>query len=140
MASELIDIVVSLTEIMEEETSRLLAPGRHLDFAEMAAAKIKLATALEARMAEHARNRDAWLATLDTDTRDRLAAAIQYLGEVAQVNARVLERQIDLSTEMMCTVAAEARRLSGTRSAIYGASGILSRSDLATPISINTSL
>lgn len=140
MASEFIDIVTSLTAIMEEETARLLAPGRHADFAEMAAAKIKLVAAIELKTSEHARTRVEWLATLDAETRDRLAAAIQHLGAAAQVNASVLERQIDLSTEMMGAVAAEARRLSGMRSATYGASGVLCRSELATPISVNASL
>ncbi|EIZ78718.1 hypothetical protein WSK_2766 [Novosphingobium sp. Rr 2-17] len=140
MASEFIDIVTSLTAIMEEETARLLAPGRHADFAEMAAAKIKLVAAIEIKTSEHARTRAEWLATLDGETRNRLTAAIEQLGVAAQVNARVLERQIDLSTEMMGAVATEARRLSGMRGAIYGASGVLTCSELATPISVNASL
>lgn len=140
MASEFIDIVTSLTAIMEEETVRLLSPGRHRDFAEMAAAKIKLVAALEMKTAQHARMRGDWLATLSDEMRDTLTAAIKHLGAAAQVNARVLERQIDLSTEMMDAVATEARRLSGARSAIYGSSGILSRNDSASPISVNSSL
>lgn len=140
MANDFIDIITSLTAIMEEETARLLAPGRHSDFAEMAAAKMKLVAAIELKTVEHARGRAEWLASLDDETRDRLTAAIQHLGAAAQVNARVLVRQIDLSTEMMSAVAAEARRLSGTRSAIYGAGGTLTRTDVATPISVNASL
>lgn len=140
MASEFIDIVTSLTAIMEEETARLLSPGRHRDFAEMAEAKVKLVAALETKIAQHARTRADWLATIDDETREMLTGAIEHLGAAAQVNARVLERQIDLSTEMMDAVATEARRLSGSRSAIYGSSGILSRSDNATPISVNSSL
>jgi hypothetical protein len=54
--------------------------------------------------------------------------------------ARVLERQIDLSTEMMGAVAAEARRVTGSRSSIYGARGRVARSDAAAPISVNASL
>lgn len=140
MASEFIDILTSLTAIMEEETAVLLAPGRYSDFAEMAAAKIKLVAAIEIKTAGHARTRAEWLATLDDATREALFAAIRHLGTAAQVNARVLERQIDLSTEMMGVVAAEARRLSGMRSAVYGASGVLCRTELATPISVNASL
>ncbi|WP_010219703.1 hypothetical protein [Sphingomonas sp. PAMC 26621] len=140
MASEFIDIITSLTAIMEEETVRLLAPGRHADFAEMAAAKIKLVSAIELKTSEHARTRAEWLSTLDEETRGRLTGAIRHLGAAAQVNARVLERQIDLSTEMMEAVAAEARRLSGMRGATYGASGVLCRTELATPISVNASL
>jgi flagellar biosynthesis/type III secretory pathway chaperone len=140
MASEFIDIVTSLTTIMEEETARLLAPGRHRDFTEMAAAKIKLATALEVKTAEHADTRAEWLNALDSDTRQRLIDAVRHLEAAAQANTRVLGRQIDLATEMMETVAAEARRLSGGRSAIYGASGMLGHSQRSTPISINASL
>lgn len=140
MAREFIDIVTSLTTIMEEETARLLAPGRHSDFAEMAAAKIKLAGQLERQVMAHASRRDDWLAELDEETRDKLTAAIRDLGAAADINANVLDRQIDLSTEMMSAVASEARRLSGTRRAIYGASGALCRTEVATPISINASL
>jgi flagellar biosynthesis/type III secretory pathway chaperone len=140
MASEFIDIIVSLTTIIEEETARLLSPVRHRDFAEMAAAKMKLVSTLETMAARHGRTHADWLATLDDETRETMAAAIHHLGDAARINARVLERQIDLSTEMMATVAAEARRLSGTRSAIYGASGAVSRTEVATPISVNARL
>jgi flagellar biosynthesis/type III secretory pathway chaperone len=140
MANEFIDIVESLSAIMEEETALLLSPRRYSDFAEMVAAKVKLVAAMEIKIAEHARTRVEWLASLAEETRDLLMAAIRQLGEAAQANAAVLARQIDLSTEMMAAVATEARRLSGMRGAIYGASGILCRTELATPISINTSL
>lgn len=140
MDSEFIDIVTSLTAIMEEETARLLAPGRHADFAEMAAAKIKLIAAIELKTSEHDRTRAEWLSTLDDEMRDSLTNAIRDLGTASEANARVLERQIDLSTEMMEAVATEARRLSGMRGAIYGASGMLYRTELATPISVNASL
>lgn len=140
MTNDFIDTVTSLTAIMEEETARLLSPGRHSDFAEMATAKIKLAAAIQIKTSEHAGMRADWLASLDDETRSRLTAAIAELGVAAQANARVLERQIDLSSEMMAAVATEARRLSGMRSAIYGAGGALNRSELATPISVNASL
>ncbi len=140
MVSEFLDIATSLTTIMEEETARLLAPGRYRDFGEMAEAKAKLVSALELKIAEHARGRTEWLDTLDQSTRDELTDVVQRLGAAAEANARVLERQIDLSIEMMGVVAAEARRLSGMRSSIYGASGVLSQTEMATPISINSSL
>jgi len=140
MASEFIDTIASLTAIMEEETARLLSPIRHRDFAEMAAAKIKLVAALETMTATYDRTRPDWLTALDDEARETLSAAIRHLGAAAQVNARVLERQIGLSTEMMAAVATEARRLSGMRSAIDGAGGIVSRTEVATPISVNASL
>lgn len=140
MSIEFIDIITSLTAIMEEETARLRAPGRHRDFAEMAAAKIKLVAALEVEMTGQMPTPAQWLDLQDDDARDLVATAINRLGVAAQDNAIVLARQIELSTEMMGAVAAEARRLSGMRSAIYGASGVVSRLELATPISINASL
>jgi hypothetical protein len=51
MPDNYLDTIVSLTAIMVEETARLEAPGRHGDFAEMAAAKIKLVAALETEAA-----------------------------------------------------------------------------------------
>lgn len=140
MASEFIDTIVSLTMIMEEETARLLSPGRHRDFAEMATAKMKLVATLDTIIATQERTRPNWMTTIDDETRETLNGAIRDLGEAASANARVLERQIDLSTEMMGAVADEARRLSGSRSAIYGASGIVSHTEGATPISVNASL
>lgn len=140
MASEFIDTIVSLTAIMEEETARLLSPVRHRDFAEMAAAKVKLVASLETMSAARERTQPEWMSALDDETRETLRSAVGALAEAARINASVLERQIDLSTEMMGAVATEARRLSGSRSAIYGASGIVSRTEGATPISVNASL
>ncbi len=140
MPNDYLDTIVSLTAIMVEETTRLQAPGRHRDFTEMAAAKMKLAAELEAEAAARERTGDDWLAALGEDAREKLAAAVKDLGIAAAENARVLERQIDLSTEMMAAVAAEARRLTGSRSAIYGARGRVARSCAAAPISVNASL
>jgi flagellar biosynthesis/type III secretory pathway chaperone len=140
MANDFIDIATSLVEIIEEETARLLAPGRHRDYAEMTAAKIKLAAALEVQVARRNRTRDQWLDSLDAETREAVTETVSRLLAAAEANARVLERQIDLSTDMMGAVAAEACRLSGTRSSTYGVRGMITATDAATPISINTSL
>lgn len=140
MATDFIDTIVSLTAIMEEETARLRSPVRHRDFAEMAAAKIKLVATLDTIIAARERSGADWMATLDGETREAVRDAIERLSTAARDNATVLERQIDLSTEMMAAVASEARRLSGSRSAIYGASGMVSRTEGATPISVNASL
>jgi hypothetical protein len=140
MPNNYLDTIVSLTAIMVEETARLQAPGRHGDFAEMAAAKIKLVAELETEAAARERTGDDWLATLSEEMRENLAAAVRDLGIAAAANARVLERQIDLSTEMMAAVAGEARRVTGSRSSIYGARGRVARSDAAAPISVNASL
>ena len=140
MAVELTDLVVSLTAIMEEETGRLLRPGRHADIAEMTAAKAQLVAALEARNAQLSRERPDWKERLEPDERLRLAGHVRALSEASILNARVLQRQIELSTEMMAAVAAEAQRMTGARGATYGQGGVLSHTDQATPISLNTRL
>ncbi len=140
MPNDYLDTIVSLTAIMVEETARLQSPGRNRDFTEMAAAKIKLVADLETEAAIRERTGADWLATLGADDRDKLAAAVRDLGVAAAENARVLQRQLDLSTEMMAAVAAEARRVTGSRSAIYGARGRVARSHAAAPISVNASL
>lgn len=138
MASNLIDIMASLTLIMTEETERLGARERALDLAELAAAKVRLVGVLETELARLNREQPGWAEALDEETRERLANTLIALGDASTVNAQVLERQIDLSIEMMGAVAAEAKRLSGNRAATYGARGDLSQMDLATPISINS--
>lgn len=140
MTAELIDLVVSLTAIMEEETGRLLSPGRHSDLAEMSAAKGTLVAALETRNAKLNRERPDWQAQLGPEERTHLAARVRELSDASILNARVLQRQIELSSEMMAAVAAEAQRLTGARNATYGQGGALSRTDQATPISLNARL
>jgi len=140
MPNDYLDTIVSLTAIMVEETQRLQSPGRDRDFTEMATAKIKLVADLETEAAKRARTGDDWLATLSDDAREKLTGAVRDLTIAAAENARVLERQIDLSTEMMAAVATEARRLTGSRSATYGARGRVARSHAAAPISVNASL
>jgi hypothetical protein len=140
MPNNYLDTIVSLTAIIVEETARLEAPGRHGDFAEMAAAKIKLVAKLETEAAVRERTGDDWRAKLSEEARDKLTSAVRDLEIAAAANARVLERQIDLSTDMMAAVAGEARRVTGSRSLIYGARGRVARSDTAAPISVNASL
>ena len=137
---DLADIVASLTAIVEEETGRLLSPGRHADMREMADAKARLVAGLEAQNVRLTRERPKWMAELDAPERTRLAVLVRALSEASILNARVLQRHIDLSTDMMAAVAAEAQRLTGARGATYGAGGMLARSDQATPISLNARL
>jgi flagellar biosynthesis/type III secretory pathway chaperone len=140
MANDLIDLMESLTQVMDEETLRLQSPGRMSGMAALAAAKIRLVALLETCIAARARVDAGWHLRLDDDTRARLLAANAALCSACEPNARVLERQIDLSTEMMAVVASEAKRLTGARSATYGARGVLSLADVPTPISVNTRL
>lgn len=140
MIEELLDHMSSLTAIMEEESDRLVAPGRVQDLSAMAAAKTRLVGSLEAKLAQLARERPTWMEELEEANRTRLAAAVAVLRDASLVNADVLERQIELSTELMAAIAQEAQRLMGTRKASYGAHGGWLGVDLPAPISLNTRL
>jgi flagellar biosynthesis/type III secretory pathway chaperone len=138
MVSELVDTIQSLIAIMREETEALETRGRAPTLTELAAAKARLVGILEAKSAEFTRAHPDWVETLEPEAKDALLAALAELKEVSEPNARVLSRHIELSLEMMAAVAAEAKRLSGTRHATYGAGGSVQRKELATPISINS--
>jgi flagellar biosynthesis/type III secretory pathway chaperone len=140
MIEDLIDIIESLTLIMQEETSRLEAKGRIGGMSAMVEAKLRLVAALEVRSAQVARQGEHWLAGLDPELRASLNTALADLCAASAPNRSIIARHIDLSTEMMGVVAAEAQRQSGARGATYGAGGTMSRTDTPAPISINTSL
>ena len=138
MASELIDIIRSLTAIMREETMRLQKPGRFADLGELAGAKTRLVAALDAKSAELARRDPDWLDALDSDVREPLMDALADMKDASGPNQAALKRQIELSMEMMAAIAAEAKRVTGARHAVYGAAGGLSKLELPAPISVNS--
>ncbi|ARS28994.1 hypothetical protein [Sphingomonas sp. KC8] len=138
MPANAIDVMASLTLIMNEETDRLRARERGIDLAELAAAKVRLVGMLETELARLEREQPGWADAMEEEERERLADALVALGEASAANAAILERQIDLSIEMMGAVAGEAKRLAGKRASTYGASGDLSHTNLATPISVNS--
>lgn len=138
MPNDMIDIMASLTLIMNEETARLKGHERRLDLAELAAAKARLVGSLEELLARRNRQEPDWADTIDAEARERLTACLVDLREASTANARILERQIELSAGIMTAIADEARRLAGNRAHVYGARGDLAATDLATPISFNT--
>lgn len=140
MTADVLDTVLSLTALMEEESDKLLSPGRHRDLGECATAKARLVSALDLQMARLTREQPGWLLDLEPAAREQLRAAIATLMEAAAVNADVLRRQITLSSELISAVATEVQRQTGTASATYGAHGGLFHADQATPISLNTQL
>lgn len=137
MPDKLIDNIRSVSALIETETAMLQSSGRHSELDEIVAAKVRLVAAIEADTSRLARERPQWKEELDPERRDALASATARLKEVAGPNAAILKRQIEFSAEMMAAIAAEARRLTGTRSETYRASGAVVRADLSTPISIN---
>ncbi|HUD95501.1 flagellar biosynthesis protein FlgN [Sphingobium sp.] len=138
MPNEMIDIMTSLTALMQEETLRLRGQERALDLSQLAGAKARLVGRLEEMLARRNRHHPEWAEQMDGDTRDRLTECLADLRVASTANASILERQIDLSMEMMTAIANEARRLAGNRAYTYGAQGDLAKMDLATPISFNT--
>lgn len=140
MVDDLMDIIASLTAIMEEETDRLALPGPFPDLAELVGAKVRLAARLEMRIAERTRATPEWLAALGVDDRARIAAAMRVMHEAARINAEILERHITLAGEMMAAVSGEVQRLIGARNATYGSRGALRQLEQGVPIAVNARL
>lgn len=137
MTDGLLDIIQSLTRLMREETALLLDAGPRRDLEALAGAKLRLTASLEAQLAARERAQPDARGDEQADT---LADAIREMQDVSAENARVLKRQIELSREMLDAIAAEAKRLAGSRTQTYGATGGVFRIDGSTPISVNTSL
>lgn len=138
MIEDMISVIRSLTMIMREETEVLGTPFRMADLGELAAAKTRLVASLEADSTRLAREQPDWIERLEPEVRDQLVEAVREMRDISEANGAVLRRQIALSVEMMECVTAEARRLSGTRSSTYSATGNVRAKQLATPLSINS--
>jgi len=140
MTAQLIDAMVSLTALMEEESEKLARKAYVPEIGEIAAAKLRLTGRIEADFARLKRESPDWAEKLDEEERAQLSDASRNLRDASAVNQQILSRQIELSVEMMGAIAAEAQRLSGTRSTTYGACGGLGGMDAPAPISINARL
>lgn len=136
--TDILELIESLTAIIQEETERLEAGERAPDLAALAAAKGRLVSSLEVMSVRAERNQPGWIERLDEETRQTLAGAISQLKDVSMRNKYVLERQISLSQEMMEAVGAELRRLSGRSISTYDGLGGLTSAETPAPISINT--
>jgi len=141
MITQLVDAMVSLTALMEEESERLSRSPYIPELGEIANAKLRLAGRIEAEIARMKREHpDDWLDTLEPEARETLSDASRALRDASLVNSRILSRQIELSAEMMAAIAAEAQRLTGSRSTTYSACGGLGGIDAPAPISVNARL
>ena len=139
MITRLIDILESLVMLMSEETQLLEGHPFGRSLPEIAATKVRLVGQLEQMTAAYQRNPDEWQPMLAGEARDRLIALLAELETISGANAAALERQIDLSVEMIGAITAEAKRLAGRATSTYGAQGHLSRFDPTMPIAINSS-
>lgn len=136
--SDMLELIGSLTLVIQEETERLEAGERVSDLAALAAAKARLVSSLEVMSVRAERNHPGWIEQLGDETRQKLADTVSMLKDVSLRNAYVLERQISLSQEMMDAVAAELRRLTGKSISTYDELGELACTETPAPISINT--
>lgn len=140
MTAQLIDAMVSLTALMEEESEKLARKAYVPELGEISAAKLRLTGRIEADFARLKRENSDWAEKLDEESRLLLSDASRNLRDASAINQQILSRQIELSVDMMGAIAAEAQRLTGTRSTTYGACGGLGGMDAPAPISINARL
>jgi flagellar biosynthesis/type III secretory pathway chaperone len=139
MTAELTVTARSLTALMRAETA-VLATGGSRDIGEIAAAKQRLAGAFEQQVATLDRECSGWAAALAPEGAEALAAAMAELQAATAENGALLERHLDLSRDLLGAIAAEAKRLAGTTSETYGASGAVMQSHSPAPFAVNASL
>ena len=140
MPADLADTLSSLAQLIDEENDRLMRPIPHPDLAAIVDAKVRLSGLVQVHTARLAREQPDWLSSLDDATRASVSAAIEVLLRRLDVNARLLERRMTLCDDLIGVISDEARRLSGARSATYGARGAIVHQQRATPITLNNTL
>lgn len=138
MPDAMIDIMTSLTDIMNEETQMLQGRDPAPSLPEMAGAKSRLVGQLEEVLARRNRLQANWMDELEEDAKTRLKACLADLQAASALNADILQRQMELSAELLGAITKEARRVAGTRTYTYGAEGTLAKAELPTPISFNS--
>jgi hypothetical protein len=124
----LIDTMIDLVRLMEEESEALAVSGPRAATEAMAQAKIRLAARMEAQCTQLHRLDPRWIEALEGDDRRSLAAT---------VNSAILERQIDLSSEMLAAVGKELARVTGRQGATYSKRGKVRRARSSPPVSVN---
>ena len=139
MIERLTDVLESLLMLMEEETRHLQESPFGAGLPELAATKVRLVGQLEQMTAAYGRSTVDWNRSLDEAQRARLEALLARLEPISAANAAALERQIDLSVEMIGAITSEAKRLAGRATSTYGEQGNLSRFDPTMPIAVNSS-
>lgn len=138
--AEVMDTLYALIRVIEEESERLAVSGPVADIEELALAKARLAGRLDEIGARQARENPQWIEALPDMERMGLLRAIEELNRAAVVNSDVLERQIDLSSELLGAVGRELERLTGRRARTYGQRGDVKQAHAPVPLSINTRL
>lgn len=136
----LVDTINALIAVMEEESEALALHGPVGPIAELAQAKARLAARMDQMIAALNREAPGWHTDMAKDDRASLASAYSDLHSACAVNSDILERQIDLSSEMLSAVGLEIERLTGHGSTTYGRGGKVRTAKGRPPMSINTRL
>lgn len=138
MASELVEAMQSLAMLMDEENAALGQVGRLEHMETLVAAKLRLVSNVEATLVRLNREQPGWIEQLDDEERQEFRALVESVLEISQRNGETLQRQIDISNDLIDAIASEARRLNGSRSATYTANGALSKTAGVAPISVDS--
>ena len=137
------ELVSSLAQLVDEETSLLGKPGlpglpgKH---GPLVAAKQRLLEALELQLAEKQRTEPHWQRDMDDEERQLLAAAAAALMKASARNRSALERQLQLSDDLISAVSAELQRRRGVHNLTYAQAGNLREPIQPSPVSINSRL
>ncbi|MBO9713490.1 flagellar protein FlgN [Sphingomonas sp.] len=140
MIDKLIDAMVSLTDLMDEETAKLSRGPWFPELPEIAEAKLRLTGRIDAEVARLRRESETWSEELTDEQREQLTEASRALRDASTLNADILARQIEISVDMMAAIAAEAQRLTGKRNKVYGSTGMVAGREDPAPISVNARL
>ncbi|MBT0670536.1 flagellar biosynthesis protein FlgN [Novosphingobium profundi] len=138
MRDEVTALMEALASVMRKETDGLRERERVRDLASLGAAKARLVASLDAEVTRRDRVNPDWVMELEQEECDALFEQVADLRDAAKANADVLQRQMELSRDMMDAITLEAMRLTGARAIIYSAGGSMAGRELTTPISVNT--
>lgn len=134
----LIDTMIDLIRLMEEESELLAVSGPRAATDALAQAKIRLTSRMEAQCAALHRLNPDWLNALQGNDRLAFSETTEELHRAATVNSAILERQIDLSTEMLAAIGNELERITGRGGAVYSRRGAVKRGGSRPPVSVNS--
>ncbi|KQN90173.1 hypothetical protein ASE95_15915 [Sphingomonas sp. Leaf231] len=137
MIVEMADLVASLTVVLKDEAELLRRRAGNNELRELVQLKLRLVGMLELAIAQHARDGGEWLTFEDDEMRRDFLELVEALNEAANANAAMLERQLEITTEMIAALAMEARRVVGRRASTYRVQGDMTPADIAPPISFN---
>ena len=140
MIEKMLDIARSLAALMAEETVSLGDRAWLADHEEMVAAKRRLVAQLEAEIARLNREAPNWMTQLNETEDAALTDAMAILRDAAISNASMVDRHLTLSNDIIDSIAAEAKRLTGNAGCSYLDTGTMMLRDGTSPISVNTRL